>query len=115
MFFFRTKKISNLKIDQNTHFDQLELNLLKCLVDEESNEKEYVSVLLVNDILNIQSKSPENQRRIRTKFLNDINLKFRLNYNISEAVTRYKSEEDNRLVLYRLKDEAKIHIKKLLS
>lgn len=115
-FIFKRKtKFLNSMDGKSTHFNKLEIKLLKFFIEQDLKENKYVSVLQFNEILNLDNKSPENQRRMRNKFLKDLNLKFLLNYNINEAVTRYKSDEDNRLVLYRLKEEAKSHVEKLVS
>jgi hypothetical protein len=114
-YFVYFRKGKRSKIAKNTNFDSLELKLLKKLMEEDLHEEKYISVLEINEILKIDSKSPENQRRMRTKFLKDLNLKFLINYKVNDAVTRFKSKEDNRLVLYKLTDEAKIHLTKFLS
>jgi hypothetical protein len=115
-FFYRNKrKRSNSKIAKNTDFDSLELELLKKLIGLELNEEKYISVLEINEILKLDAKSPEYQRRIRSKFLKDLNLKFLINYKVNDAVTRFKSDEDSRLVLYKLTNEAKIHSAKFLN
>ena len=93
----------------------MELELLKKLIGLESNEDKYLTVLEINEILKLDSKSPEYQRRIRSKFLKDLNLKFLINFKVNDAVTRFKSGEDCRLVLYKLTNEAKIHSAKFLN
>jgi hypothetical protein len=115
-FLYRNKKKrSNSKIEQKPNFDSLELELLKKLIGLELNEEKYISVLEINEILKLDSKSPEYQRRTRSKFLKDLNLKFLINYKVNDAVTRFKSDEDSRLVLYKLTNEAKIHSAKFLN
>jgi hypothetical protein len=106
---------SNSKLAKNTNFDSLELELLKKLIGSELNEEKYISVLEINEILQLNAKSPEYQRRIRSKFLKDLNLKFLINFKVNDAVIRVKSHEDSRLVLYKLINEAKIHSTKFLN
>jgi hypothetical protein len=114
-YFVYYKKRKRSKVLKNTNFDSLELELLKKLIGLESNEDKYLTVLEINEILKLDSKSPEYQRRTRSKFLKDLNLKFLINYKVNDAVTRFKSGEDSRLVLYKLTNEAKIHSAKFLN
>ena len=114
-YFVYYKKRKRSKVLKNTNFDSLELELLKKLIGLELNEEKYISVLEINEILKLDAKSPEYQRRIRSKFLKDLNLKFLINYKVNDAVTRFKSDEDSRLVLYKLTNEAKIHSAKFLN
>ena len=109
------KKRKGFKIENNPSFDSLELILLKKLIGLEIHIEKHVSVIEVNEILKIEDKSPEHQRRLRSKFLKDLNLKFLINYKIEEAIIRSKSGEDSRLVHYKLTNEAKIHCFKFLN
>lgn len=114
-YVFINKKRKYHKINIDNQFDELELLFLKRFFESEMESKNYVSVVQINEILKIDAKSPEHQRRLRSKFLKDLNLKLLLNYQIADAVTRFKSAEDNRLVLYLLKNEAKERLKSLFN
>jgi hypothetical protein len=114
-YFVYYKKRKRFKIENSPNFDSLELTLLKKLIGLEMNEEKYVSVLEVNNIFKIDDKSPEHQRRLRSKFLKDLNLKFLINYKIEEAIIRSKSGDDSRLVYYKLTNEAKEHLIDLIN
>jgi hypothetical protein len=113
--YYKKRKRSNSKIENNPNFDSLELTLLKKLIGLELDKEKYVSVLEVNEILRLDDKSPEHQRRLRSKFLKDLNLKFLINYKIKEAIVRFKSSEDSRLVYYKLTNEAKEQLIDLIN
>lgn len=103
-------------IKKSDHFGHLERMLLKKLIDAESDEQpiKFISVLQINEILKLETKTPENQRRIRTKFLNNLNLKLLVYFQVQDAIERFQFEEDKRLTLYRLKDEVKLALITLL-
>jgi hypothetical protein len=91
------------------HFGLLEHMLLKKLIEAEADGQatKFISVIQINEILKLEEKTPENQRRIRTKFLNNLNMKLLLYFQVQDAIERFQFEEDKRLTLYRLKDEVK--------
>lgn len=115
VFINKKRKDQKKNISTNNQFDELELLFLKWFFELEMESNDQVSVVQINEMLKIDTKSPEHQRRIRSKFLNDLNLKFLINYKVNEAVIRFKSGEDSRLVYYKLTDEAKTHCRKLLN
>jgi hypothetical protein len=98
---------SALTLNKSDHFGALELILLKKLVDAEKQPDKFISVIQINEILKLEDKTPENQRRIRTKFLNNLNLKLLVYCQVEDSIIRFQSEEDKRLTLYRLKEEVK--------
>lgn len=104
---FRKRKNIKRKVESFSHFDELELLFLKRFLESDKESENYVSVVQINEILKIDDKSPEHQRRLRSKFLKDLNLKFLINYKIEEAIIRSKSGDDSRLVYYKLTNEAK--------
>lgn len=110
----KRKQHSDIMIKNGDHFSNLERILLKKLIEVEEQSFKFISVLQINEILKIEAKSPENQRRIRTKFLNDLNLKLLVNFQVQEAIERFQFEEDKRLTIYRLKGEIKPAIIALL-
>lgn len=109
----KPKKHSPVINNNSYRFSTLELMLLKKLLEVEEQPGKFISVLQINEMLNLETKSPENQRRIRTKFLNDLNLKLLVNFQVQDAIERFQFEEDKRLTLYRLKDEVKLAVKSL--
>ena len=100
----KRKKLATNGINKR-HFDNLEIILLKKLSQVEQAPEKYISVVQINEILKLDFKTPENQRRIRTKFLKDLNMKLLVNFQVHDAITRFQFEEDKRLTLYRLKPE----------
>jgi hypothetical protein len=65
-----------------------------------------LSALQLNSILNIEDKSQDNQRKIRNNFIVEINRKIELKYRIVNGVGRKPLDEDKRLTLYYLQEEA---------
>ena len=100
------KHLANIN-NINDYFSQLERLLLKKLIEAEEQPDNFISVIQINEILNLETKTPENQRRIRTKFLNDLNLKLLAYCQVRDAIERLQFEEDKRLILYRLNNKAK--------
>jgi len=110
--YFRFKKPqqhSTTIVKNGHHFGLLEHMLLKKLIEAEADGQatKFISVLQINEILKLETKTPENQRRIRTKFLNNLNMKLLLYFQVQDAIERFQFEEDKRLTFYRLKDEVK--------
>jgi hypothetical protein len=68
----------------------------------------------LNEILECDTKSQENQRRIRFMTIKQVNEKLDFYYNIKNAIERSASTEDKRLVTYRLKKGVKEKIKAIL-
>ncbi|MEN9959033.1 MAG: hypothetical protein RLZZ474_1277, partial [Bacteroidota bacterium] len=89
-------------------FDNLERKLLKALLDAGEN---YLATNELNDILECESKSQENQRRIRFMTIKQVNEKLAFYYNINNAIERTASTEDKRLITYRLKKGVREKIK----
>lgn len=92
-------------------FDALESKLLHALVD--AGEKS-IPTNELNEILECDTKSQENQRRIRFMTIKQVNEKLAFYYNIKNAIERNASTEDKRLITYRLKKGVKEKIKTIL-
>jgi hypothetical protein len=105
IIFFIIKKLK-YKNHNKSFLNDTELKLLNKMIALSQFSDKQISVIEVNEILNIDQKLPDNQRIIRMKFLNDLNTKLLLNLQIDEAIERVSSKEDKRLVLYKLKPEA---------
>ncbi len=103
--------INNSKRNHKPRFDELERKLLNALIDAGEN---YISTHELNVILECGNKSQENQRRIRFMTIKQVNEKLAYYYNIENIIERSASEEDKRLINYRLKRGVKIKIKSLL-
>jgi hypothetical protein len=92
-------------------FDSLERKLLKALMDSGDN---FIPTNELNEILECDTKSQENQRRIRFMTIKQVNEKLAFYYNIKNAIERTASTEDKRLITYRLKKGVKEKIKAIL-
>lgn len=98
-FIYTRKSKPTLKIQLNkSERDLLLVMLMK-------NSGEFLTTLEINDILGLGSKTMENQRRIRTNVINQINSKILEVFNIEDAIERESSAEDKRVILYRLKSQ----------
>lgn len=108
--YFRSKRPKRHladSINKTYQLGALERLLLKKLIEAEEQPGKFISVLQINEILNLGAKTPENQRRIRTKFLSELNFKLLVNFQVQDAIERFQFEEDKRLTVYRLKHEVK--------
>jgi len=92
-------------------FDTLERKLLIALMEAGENS---IPTNELNEILECDTKSQENQRRIRFMTIKQVNEKLDFYYNIKNAIERSASTEDKRLVTYRLKKGVKEKIKSIL-
>lgn len=69
-------------------------------------DKEYLSSNDINEIIGISDKGLENQRKIRTAVISQINEKIARHFNIYDAIERKDHPEDKRLKLYKLNEKA---------
>lgn len=60
----------------------------------------------MNDILGINDKSQDNQRKIKMNLINQINKKIGDKFKIDEAISRRNIVDDKRLKAYFMKPEA---------
>jgi len=88
-----------LKIQLN----KAERELLHALLVKKPGD--FLTTLEINEILSLNAKTMENQRRIRTNVINQINAKILDVFNIPDAIEREASAEDKRVILYRLKPQ----------
>lgn len=90
-------------------FEPLERKLLQALLNKKYPEA--LTTHEINEILDLSNKSLENQRRIRINMINKINQKIALSYTIDEPILRLPSDEDKRIMLYRLNPDAIKYLK----
>lgn len=80
-------------------FTQQEKNVLTDLAETEddsfTNEK-------LHSLLNIDDKTPDNQRKIRADFLKSLNSKLKVMFHIDDAVQRIPTSLDRRMYYYKL-------------
>jgi len=90
--------------------EEQEKALLKALL--KMKEGTYLSTNDLNDLLNLQGKSLENQRKIRTSIIHKLNHKIKQRFNIAGAIIRVDDPTDKRLRLYALKPDVLSIIRK---
>jgi hypothetical protein len=94
-------------------FNDLERKLLLKLL--ELNTEEHLTTHDINDILETNNKSQDNQRKIRITFISELNNKLKLKFNIDNGIERKSLEEDKRLTFYILNQQIRTEIKNLLG
>ena len=94
-------------------FNDLEKKLLKKLL--EFNSEEHLNTHELNDILEITNKSQDNQRKIRVTFINELNKKLELKFNIEDGIEKKSIQEDKRLTVYVLNQQIRTKVKNLLE
>lgn len=103
----RLKADSNIKLKVN--FSEQELKLIQLLLEEESRTG--IDSNKMNEVLGIEDKLPENQRKLRTEFIKELNRKLEKEYKVKDALIRKSSESDKRYSLYLLSDEVFYQLK----
>jgi hypothetical protein len=94
----------NKNINQSSPlFSDIERSVLDSLLSK--GKTGTLSILELNSILNINGKSPDNQRKIRSDFLSHLNQKIELKHNITNCIDKKPLEEDKRMYLYFLSDK----------
>ena len=76
---------------------------------------EYLTTHDINDILETNNKSQENQRKIRFKILDGLNNKLKLKFDCENGIERKSLPEDKRLIVYVLNQQIRTELKKLLK
>jgi hypothetical protein len=101
--FFYVKSIKRFTKSFDGIFEDLELQLINSLID--LGEHDYLTNNDINDILDINDKGQENQRKIKMNLINQINNKIANKFNIEEAICRKNILDDKRLKAYYMKPE----------
>lgn len=91
------------KVTVKIQLNKSERDLLHALLMKKPGE--VLTTLEINEILGLNAKTMENQRRIRTNVINQINRKILDVFTIDDAIERKASAEDKRITLYRLKPQ----------
>ncbi len=91
------------KVAVKIQLNKAERELLHALLVKKPGD--FLTTLEINEILSLNAKTMENQRRIRTNVINQINSKILDVFNIADAIEREASAEDKRVILYRLKSQ----------
>ncbi|MEA5258019.1 hypothetical protein VB264_09505 [Arcicella aquatica] len=91
-------------IDKNiSSFTEQEKIVLKVLKEHFTTTG--VDSNLMNELLVIEDKLPENQRKIRNEFIKQFNQKLITLYHVKEAIIRTPSVDDKRFYYYQLSEE----------
>jgi hypothetical protein len=75
-------------------------------------EKGGMNTEQINDLLEIDDKSTDNQRKIRHEFIKTLNLKLKMMYNFDNSIERNQSNTDKRIFNYQLNEEIIEKLKK---
>jgi hypothetical protein len=110
-FIFKLRKLK--KNPHHTFLTDEELILFNSLCKLKNNEN--LTANEITDLLGLQSKSIENQRKIRTSIINHINEKLENKFNIINAIQRKDEPTDNRIKLFYLNPDAKEILKKFFK
>lgn len=117
--FFKNKNESKNKNDNKDTFlsshnlNDIEIKMVEVLI--ENHEKGGMSTEQINDLLIINDKSIENQRKIRYEFIKSLNLKLKMIYNFDNSIERTPSSTDKRIFNYQLNDEIMQELKILVN
>jgi hypothetical protein len=106
---FIRNKIQSRTI-KDISFKNQELTLITEFI--KLSEGEFLTSNEINEIIGISDKGLENQRKIRTAVISQINDKIAMHYHIGDAIERKDHLEDKRLKLYKLKKKALVFLKK---
>jgi hypothetical protein len=90
--------------------NNLEIKMLEVLI--KNYEKGGISSEQINDLLEIDDKSVDNQRKIRHEFIKSLNLKLKTMYNFDNSIERNPSSSDKRIFNYQLNTEIIEKLKK---
>jgi hypothetical protein len=68
-------------------------------------EKGGISSEQINDLLEINDKNVDNQRKLRHEFIKSLNLKLKMMHNFENSIERNPSSTDKRIFDYQLNEE----------
>lgn len=87
-------------------FDELDKSLIKALIQKTNGD--FLSAQDINDLLNINDKSYDNQRKIRSQRINHLNAKLYHIFNELDVVKKIADASDKRISNYYINLEEKI-------
>lgn len=103
LWFFYKKRKQKVAPYFSADFEEAELKLIQGLIVLGNNN--YLTNNDISDILGINEKSQDNQRKIKMNIINDINTKIAMMYHIKDAISRKSISDDKRLKAYYMKPE----------
>jgi hypothetical protein len=108
--FFKGKSIKKYVFLSSNTLNTLEIKMIEVLI--KNYEKGGMNTEKINDLLEIDDKSTDNQRKIRHEFIKTLNLKLKMMYNFENSVERNPSKTDKRIFNYQLNEEIFKKLKK---
>jgi hypothetical protein len=114
-FFIKNKYFKNKSFKKYIFFSSnalhsLEIKMVEVLIN--NYEKGGISSEQINDLLEINDKNVDNQRKLRHEFIKSLNLKLKMMYNFENSVERNPSSTDKRIFDYQLNEEIVKKLKK---
>jgi arsenate reductase-like glutaredoxin family protein len=83
--------------------NSLEIKMIEVLM--KNYEKGGISSEQINDLLEINDKNVDNQRKLRNEFIKSLNLKLKIMHNFENSIERNPSSTDKRIFDYQLNEE----------
>jgi hypothetical protein len=108
--YFKGKSIKKYVFLSSNTLKPLEIKMIEVLI--KNYEKGGMNTEQINDLLEIDDKSTDNQRKIRHEFIKTLNLKLKMMYNFDNSIERKPLNSDKRIFNYQLNEEILEKLKK---
>jgi hypothetical protein len=108
--FFKDKNIKKYVFYSSNALHSLEIKMIEVLI--QNYEIGGISSEHISDLLEIDDKTIDNQRRLKHEFIKTLNLKLKILHNIDNAIERKQSSNDKRIFNYQLNDDIVKKLKK---
>ena len=108
--YFKGKSIKKYVFLSSNTLNTLEIKMIEVLI--KNYEKGGMNTEQINDLLEIDDKSTDNQRKIRHEFIKTLNLKLKMMYNFDNSIERNPLNSDKRIFNYQLNEEILEKLKK---
>ena len=101
--FIKDKSSNKNVFLSSNNLNNVEIEMVEVLI--ENHEKGGITTEQINELLNVNDKSIENQRKIRHEFIKSLNLKLKMIYNFDNSIEKKPSNIDKRIFDYQLNYE----------
>jgi len=108
--FLKDKRFKKYVFFSSNTLDKVEIKMVEALI--KNFEKGGMHTEEINDLLEIDDKSIDNQRKIRHELIKTLNLKLKMMYNFDNSIVRNPSNSDKRIFNYQLNEEIIEKLKK---
>jgi len=108
--FFKNKNIKKYVFFGSNILNSLEIKMIQVLI--QNYEFGGISSEQICDLLEIDDKTIDNQRRLKHELIKTLNLKLKMLHNIDNAIERKQSSIDKRIFNYQLNDDIFKKLKK---